>query len=337
MKSIGVYEIDLWIKGQKFTNPVNLITELNNNIAGIDFYKLIYTRQVKFADSQMNMIFATRQITIPAMTSSIVTTRFNGETPTLPPIIAQDCQTLTPYKVTIERNDLLGLVELENDELFLVTDNTAAKICASIKNKIPKTPRAKLTRDEIARHCNLQVPDEFQEKYINILFKHQEAINLDKYDLGLARNYKHKIHLKNEDPVYQKQFKIPEAHHLFIEQTLEFLAEFQGSPEIQLHNGLLKMTSGLTVPNPDPELMNTQNFNFAKPKLFFKNIGHYAATSTYIHVWIPFNFTKNTKDAIAEVYDKLLDQHDEPFKSITKSVTDVSLVIIFRRFFRRFS
>jgi hypothetical protein len=160
---------------------------------------------------------------------------------------------------------------------------------------------------------------------------------LDKYDLGLARNYKHKIHLKNKDPVYQKQFKIPEAHHLFIEQTLEFLAEFQGSPEIQLHNGLLKMTSGLTVPNPDPELMNTQNFNFAKPKLFFKNIGHYAATSTYIHVWIPFNFTKNTKDAVAEVYDKLLDQHDEPFKLITKSVTDVSLVIIFRRFFRRFS
>jgi hypothetical protein len=103
------------------------------------------------------------------------------------------------------------------------------------------------------------------------------------------------------------------------------MAEFQSGPEIQLHNGLLKMTSGLTVPNPDLELMNTQNFNFAKPKLFFKNIGRYAATSTYIHVWIPFNFTTNTKDAIAEVYDKL---HDEPFKSITKSVTDVSLVII---------
>jgi hypothetical protein len=55
--------------------------------------------------------------------------------------------------------------------------------------------------------------------------------------------------------------------------------------------GLLKMSSGLTVPDPDPELMNVQNFNFAKPKLFFKNIGRYAATSTYIHVRIPFNFT----------------------------------------------
>jgi hypothetical protein len=44
---------------------------------------------------------------------------------------------------------------------------------------------------------------------------------MDKYDLGLAKNYKHKIHLKNEDPVYRKQFKIPEAHHQCIEQTLE--------------------------------------------------------------------------------------------------------------------
>jgi hypothetical protein len=44
---------------------------------------------------------------------------------------------------------------------------------------------------------------------------------MNKYDLGLAKNYKHRIHLKNEDPVYQKQFKIPEAHHNFTEQTLE--------------------------------------------------------------------------------------------------------------------
>jgi hypothetical protein len=72
--------------------------------------------------------------------------------------------------------------------------------------------------------------------------------------------------------------------------------------------GLLKMSSGLTVPDLDPELMNAQNFDFAKPKLFFKNIGKYAATSTYIHVRIPFNFTTvfNTKQAIAWTNTKSL-------------------------------
>ncbi len=42
--------------------------------------KLIYdfnTRQVKFADEQMNTISATKQITISAMTSSIISTKFN--------------------------------------------------------------------------------------------------------------------------------------------------------------------------------------------------------------------------------------------------------------------
>jgi hypothetical protein len=94
--------------------------------------------------------------------------------------------------------------------------------------------------------------------------------------------------------------------------------------------GLLKMSSGSTVPDLDPELLNAQNFNFAKPKLFFKNIGRYAATSTYIHVRIPFNFTTvfNTKLAISEIYNQLHERHEVPFRSITKSVTDVSLAII---------
>jgi hypothetical protein len=60
------------------------------------------------------------------------------------------------------------------------------------------------------------------------------------------------------------------------------------------------MSSGSTVPDPHPELINAQNFNFAKLKLFFKNIGKYTATSTYIHVRIPFNFTTvfNMKQAM---------------------------------------
>jgi hypothetical protein len=60
MNSIGVYEVDLWIKGRKFTHLANVITELNDNTISIDFMhinKLIYnvnTRQVKFADAKMN-------------------------------------------------------------------------------------------------------------------------------------------------------------------------------------------------------------------------------------------------------------------------------------------
>jgi hypothetical protein len=66
MNSLGVYEVDLYIKGQKFTHPVNVINELNDNIIGIDFMhrnKLIYdvnTRQDKFADEKMNGYLETK-------------------------------------------------------------------------------------------------------------------------------------------------------------------------------------------------------------------------------------------------------------------------------------
>jgi len=40
MNSIGVYKVNLWIRGKKFTHPVNVTKELNHNIIGIDFMHL---------------------------------------------------------------------------------------------------------------------------------------------------------------------------------------------------------------------------------------------------------------------------------------------------------
>jgi hypothetical protein len=182
MNSIRAYEVDLRIKGRKFTHPVNIITELNDNIIGIHFMhpsKLIYdvnTRQVKFANLHLNMICATKQITIPAMTLSIVTVKFNGETnkektyiatihcpgtPTIsgiPALVSMDennnCNVMvencTQYDITIERNDLMGLIEIKEDELIPLTDATTSDICAAIQGKSPEVQKAKLTMDEIA-------------------------------------------------------------------------------------------------------------------------------------------------------------------------------------------
>jgi hypothetical protein len=47
------------------------------------------------------------------------------------------------------------------------------------------------------------------------------AISLDKYDLGLAKNFTHRIHLKDDQPIFRKQFNLPEAHTQFIEQSLD--------------------------------------------------------------------------------------------------------------------
>jgi hypothetical protein len=84
------------------------------------------------------------------------------------------------------------------------------------------------------------------------------------------------------------------------------------------------MSQGQQLPDPDPELINM------KPKLFFKNIGRKATTLTYIHVLIPFNFSQilDTRSTIKQHYQVLLNKHKEPFKTIAKTTTDVSLITI---------
>jgi hypothetical protein len=259
MSSYGVFEVDLFIKGKQFTHPVNVIQELNENIIGIDFihaHKLTYdviSRRVKFAGAGTNSIVALKNTVLPAMTSTVVKAKFKGTIDEKATYIANICAPRTPmisgmpssivnvdennicnivvencapYDVTLERDDVLGVIETEEDELVPLTDDFIASVCQDIHNRFPKVKRKILSREEIRQRCHLQVLEEFQERYLDILCKHQDTLSIDKYDLGLAKDFKHKIHLKNQDPVYRKQFKIPEAHHQFIEQTLDELLKF---------------------------------------------------------------------------------------------------------------
>ncbi len=71
------------------------------------------------------------------------------------------------------------------------------------------------------------------------------------------------------------------------------------------------MSQGQTVLDLDLKLINAKSVDFEKPKLFFKNIGKYVATSAHIHIRIPFNITQilHTKTTIEENYVKLLNIH----------------------------
>ena len=57
-------------------------------------------------------------------------------------------------------------------------------------------------------------------KYKHLLVKHFDAIIIDKNNLGLVKKFFHKIHMNDNEPVYPKQFKIPDAHRPFLEESL---------------------------------------------------------------------------------------------------------------------
>jgi hypothetical protein len=75
---------------------------------------------------------------------------------------------------------------------------------------------------------------------------------------------------------------------------------------------------------------NIESLKFEKnknKKLFFKCIGRYAATCHIIHVQVPLDLSKvfNQIQTITDTYKILEDKQIEQFKSIVKSIMDISL------------
>ena len=170
-----------------------MIQELNENIIGIDFLhanKLTYdiiSRKVKFAGAGTNSIAALKNTVLPAMTSTVVKAKFKGtreqkatyvaticapRTPMIsgmPSIVNVDennicnivVENCAPYDVTLERDDILGIIETEEEELVPLRDDFISSVCQDIHNRFPKVKRKRLSREEIKQRCYLQVPEEF--------------------------------------------------------------------------------------------------------------------------------------------------------------------------------
>jgi hypothetical protein len=51
-----------------------------------------------------------------------------------------------PYDVTLERDDILGVMETEQDKLVPLTDDFISSVCQDIHNRFPKVKRKRLTR-----------------------------------------------------------------------------------------------------------------------------------------------------------------------------------------------
>jgi hypothetical protein len=58
-------------------------------------------------------------------------------------IIVENC---APYDVTLERDDILGVMETEPDELVPLTDDFISSVCQDIHNRFPKVKRKRLSR-----------------------------------------------------------------------------------------------------------------------------------------------------------------------------------------------
>ncbi len=84
MNSLGVFEIPMTIRGRKFVHPVTVVEDINDNIIGIDFMHLnkmnydTHSRQITFSHMLTNALYAVKETMIPALSSTVISTKFKG-------------------------------------------------------------------------------------------------------------------------------------------------------------------------------------------------------------------------------------------------------------------
>jgi hypothetical protein len=88
----------------------------------------------------------------------------------------------------------------------------------------------------------------------------------------------------------------------------------------------LKMNGAMAVPDPEPRLLDANAAEPAKLQLLFRPSGKYTASTHFIHVRVPFNFSKllETPAQIFETYHTYIDKWPEPFRTQVDEVADIS-------------
>jgi putative transposase len=122
-----------------------------------------------------------------------------------------------PLEVELQRNDFVGHVE--NISTCEIRELNPGYINAVAAQNVP--PKEKLTAEKIDfidRILKQNVPSEFVDDYKKIILRHHDVISRDKFDLGRTNTLLHEISLKTDEPIYVKQFKIPEAHRAEVEK-----------------------------------------------------------------------------------------------------------------------
>ncbi len=129
---------------------------------------------------------------------------------------------MTPFYGDKNKTKILGTVK--GKTFYCKIDTGSAVTCMTINAFEMAFGKKKEAQEKYKIDLFIKstgAPEPYRSRYIDTLFKHQAAISLDRYNLGLAKDFTHRIDLKENQPIFWKQFNLPEAHTQFIEQTLD--------------------------------------------------------------------------------------------------------------------
>ena len=135
-------------------------------------------------------------------------------------MVVQNC---SPVDLHIPRGTKMGVVENIHHEKIRPMDGK--KIVEQINarkpdNVLPK-PLSPVEQKEFLSKLNLNVPEDERKLYEQVILANHDVFSKTKDDLGRANNFKHKIFTKTDEPVFQKQYPIPEMHREYLEKQVQ--------------------------------------------------------------------------------------------------------------------
>ena len=126
---------------------------------------------------------------------------------------------------TIELPRREPIATLENAETFHLEVMSPEVVNSITEREKMKNPEVKISPEKkifIQENADISnVPVEFQEKYLELMYKYHTIFSEKKNDIGRSDLIQHEIHLKNNDPIYVKQFKIPDTHREYLEDQVK--------------------------------------------------------------------------------------------------------------------
>ena len=252
----GIVPLNLTILGKTIKHDIWICDNLTDAIIGIDLidkFQLQYdtlSRSIHWRNQTHNPVLSlTQNTTFPALTTTIIKAKFNGKSDfSLPHIATIFCKqtkalmggpalvkindegfctiavtNCATHDITIERTSIVACIETDFDctKATQLSQEKITSIFETINSVAAHKSVNSFTREQIEQKANINVPQQFHRQYVDLLYKHKNALSMSNTDLGRARNFFHRIHLKDRNPVYRKQYKIPDAHAKFISDSID--------------------------------------------------------------------------------------------------------------------
>jgi hypothetical protein len=120
----------------------------------------------------------------------------------------------------IKRGTLMGKAH-KLDDWMPIDANAAVKMAKEPKRelRVHSPEELEVIRKLITDNVNRTVPYQYRSEYITMLMARQQFFSADNLDLGFTDLEQHTIDLKDKDPVFRPQFRLPAEHLKLIAQT----------------------------------------------------------------------------------------------------------------------